>query len=266
MSPAGSDLVVLIPALSRPQNVAPVFSSIVATAPAARVLFLSDPGDEAQIEAVRRTDADLDLDGGNYAAKINRGIRLTGEPLIFTGADDLHFRDGWLDACRQRLDRAEVIGTQDLCNQRTMRGEHSTHFLVTRDYAERGQIDGEPGLLCEGYAHNCVDDELIATATARGVYAFSGPIEANRYGLFMLDIEQGTVWCYEFDKDDTGTRKLRLSAARSWVYDRYLKNFNCAGFSPAQIQELVAQERANLAAGAAEPKSAPPVGSSASQP
>ena len=103
-------------------------------------------------------------------------------------------------------------------------------------------------------------------AGARGVYAFSGPIEANRYGLFMLDIEQGTVWCYEFDKDDTGTRKLRLSAARSWVYDRYLKNFNCAGFSPAQIQELVAQERANLAAGAAEPKSAPPVGSSASQP
>ena len=173
MSPAGSDLVVLIPALSRPQNVAPVFSSIVATAPAARVLFLCDPGDEAQIEAVRRTDADLDLDGGNYAAKINRGIRLTGEPLIFTGADDLHFRDGWLDACRQRLDRAEVIGTQDLCNQRTMRGEHSTHFLVTRDYAERGQIDGEPGLLCEGYAHNCVDDELIATATARGVYAFA---------------------------------------------------------------------------------------------
>jgi len=173
MSPAGSDLVVLIPALSRPQNVAPVFNSIVATAPAARVLFLCDPGDEAQVEAVRQTDADLDLDGGIYAAKINRGIRLTGEPLIFTGADDLHFRDGWLDACRRHLDRAEVIGTQDLCNPRTMRGEHSTHFLVTRSYAERGQIDGEPGLLCESYAHNCVDDELIATATVRGVYAFA---------------------------------------------------------------------------------------------
>lgn len=104
------------------------------------------------------------------------------------------------------------------------------------------------------------------SAGARGVYAFSGPVEANRYGLFMLDIEQGTVWCYEFDKDDTGTRKLRLSAARSWIYDRYLKNFNCSGFSPAQIQELVAQERANLAAGAADPKSGQPASSGVSQP
>lgn len=87
-------------------------------------------------------------------------------------------------------------------------------------------------------------------AGARGVYAFSGPIENNRYGLFMLDIEQGTVWCYEFDKDEAGARKLKLSAARSWLFDRYLKNFNCAGYSPKEVEDLVALERANLAAGA----------------
>jgi len=77
---------------------------------------------------------------------------------------------------------------------------------------------------------------------ARGVYAFTGQLDHNRFGLFMLDIEQGTIWCYEIDNVN-GVRKLRLIAARSWIYDRYLRDFNCAGLSYKQVQELVAQER-----------------------
>ena len=78
---------------------------------------------------------------------------------------------------------------------------------------------------------------------ARGVYAFTGQLDRNRFGLFMLDIEQGTIWCYEIDNID-GVRKLRLIAARSWVYDRYLKDFNCAPPTYGQVQELLAQQRA----------------------
>lgn len=132
-------------------------------------------------------------------------------------------------------------------NWRTARGPGAgnLHLLLTIGLAlTAGYFWGRGSGPTLAFAQN------NTTAGARGVYAFSGPIEANRYGLFMLDIEQGTVWCYEFDRDDTGTRKLRLSAARSWIYDRYLKNFNCAGMTPTQIQELVNQERANLAAGA----------------
>lgn len=168
------DLVVLVPALDRPQNVEPLLDSIEATCEA-RTLFLCDFGDTAQIAAVEADPrASLDICGGNYAQKINRGITLTSEPLIFTGADDLRFRKGWFDAAKVHIaEGADVVGTQDLCNQRTIRGEHATHFLVTRSYATRGQPDGNPGLLCEAYAHNCVDDELIATAAARGAYAFA---------------------------------------------------------------------------------------------
>jgi len=79
-------------------------------------------------------------------------------------------------------------------------------------------------------------------AGARGVYAFTGQIDHNRYGLFMLDIEQGTVWCYEIESTG-GVRKLRLIAARSWVYDRYLRDFNCADPDFRQVQQLVAQQR-----------------------
>jgi hypothetical protein len=78
---------------------------------------------------------------------------------------------------------------------------------------------------------------------ARGVYAFTGQLDRNRYGLFMLDIEQGTIWCYEIDEVN-GVRKLRLTAARSWVYDRYLRDFNCAAPDFRAVQQLVAQQRA----------------------
>ena len=59
----------------------------------------------------------------------------------------------------------------------------------------------------------------------------------------MLDIEQGTVWCYEIDNVGD-VHKLRLTAARSWVYDRYLRDFNCAGLDLRAVQQLVAQQRA----------------------
>ena len=56
-------------------------------------------------------------------------------------------------------------------------------------------------------------------------------------------MDQGTIWCYEIDPAE-GTRKLRLVAARSWVYDRYLQDFNCAPPDFRMVQQLVAQQRA----------------------
>ena len=80
-------------------------------------------------------------------------------------------------------------------------------------------------------------------AGARGVYAFTGQLDATHYGLFMLDVDQGTIWCYEFDNVG-GTRKLRLCAARTWIYDRYLQDFNSAPPDFRMVQQLVAQQRA----------------------
>lgn len=80
-------------------------------------------------------------------------------------------------------------------------------------------------------------------AGARGLFAFTGQLDSNAYGLFMLDVDQGTVWCYEIDSVG-GTRKLRLIAARTWVYDRYLQDFNCAQPDFRAVQQLVAEQRA----------------------
>lgn len=165
------NLAILVPVLRRPQNVAPLMASIREATPDARVLFICDPGDRKEISAIKAQDAEFIAPGGNYAAKINAGIEHTTEDAIFTGADDLRFTPGWFEAAAELIrGGVGVAGTVDNCNDRTADGTHSTHSLVARWYCELGQIDGEPGLLHEGYPHEFVDDELVAVAKHRGAY------------------------------------------------------------------------------------------------
>jgi hypothetical protein len=79
-------------------------------------------------------------------------------------------------------------------------------------------------------------------AGARGIYAIPGQIGPQQWGLFMMDVDQGTFWVYGFD-DVNGTQKLRLLAARTWVYDRYLQDYNCAEPGFRQVQQLISIQR-----------------------
>lgn len=168
-----SDLVVLVPVLRRPHRVKPLLDSIRATTPGdPRVLFIADPTDFEEQRAIHDEGGELLLIDGNYAKKINAGVRVTNEPLIFLGADDLNFHAGWLEAAVAELQGDfGVIGTNDLCNRRVMDGEHSTHSLVARWYTALGTIDDPSRLLHEGYPHEFVDDEFVETAKRRGAYA-----------------------------------------------------------------------------------------------
>jgi hypothetical protein len=165
-------LVILVPVLDRPHRVSPLLASIRAATPSARVLFICDPDDHAEQSAVREHALEPLIVDGNYARKINAGSRATTEPLIFLGADDLHFHPGWFEAATTHLtDGIGVVGTNDLCNRRVIRGDHSTHSLVTRDYLKRGTIDEPDKLLHEAYPHEYVDDEFVQTAQTRSAYA-----------------------------------------------------------------------------------------------
>lgn len=167
-------LVILVPVLARPQNVAPLLDSIRTATPHARVLFICDPDDFDEQRAVHDNGGETLLIDGNYAAKINAGVRVTTEARIFLGADDLHFHAGWYEAAAARLKPPiGIVGTQDQCNPRVIAGEHATHFLMARWYALLGTIDGRPGPLCEDYPHEFVDDELVATARSRRAWAFA---------------------------------------------------------------------------------------------
>lgn len=76
---------------------------------------------------------------------------------------------------------------------------------------------------------------------ARGIFAFTGQLDEQTYGLFMLDVDRQTVWVYAIDKVE-GTRRLRLIAARTFVYDSGLKDFNCAAPDFRAVRDLVRQQ------------------------
>ena len=178
MTPA--DLVIVVPMLGRAHRVRPLLNSIEFTAPGCRVLFMLTDGDTEVIAAVRAAGGEhVTLPPcrvGDYQRKINAGYRATVEPLIFCGADDLLFHPGWFAAAVAYLDgTAGVVGTNDLGSSRVMAGEHATHSLVTRTYADTfGTIDGGGGqILHEGYPHEFCDDELVATAKKRGAWRFA---------------------------------------------------------------------------------------------
>jgi hypothetical protein len=171
-----SDVAVLVPVLARPHRVRPFLQSLQDTAPGARAVFIADHDDHDELRAivtnVRPGDGLLTVTAGGYAAKINLAVRKTTEPLVFLAADDLEFQAGWLHAARQLLaDNVHVVGVNDLIPRR--RRKHATHFLLTREYALQPTMDGERGPLSEAYEHSFVDDELIATASARNVYRYA---------------------------------------------------------------------------------------------
>ncbi len=178
---SGADLVILIPMLGRPHRVEPLLANIREQTPEAHVLFMLTPGDRDVRHEVTLGHAEWRevprLPNGDYARKINIGYRHTAQPYIFTGADDLRFHPGWYKAALAPFMRSDtrvgVVGTNDLGAPRVMRGEHSTHSLVARWYADLGTIDQPNKIYHEGYAHEYVEDELVQTARKGGAWAFA---------------------------------------------------------------------------------------------
>ncbi len=93
------------------------------------------------------------------------------------------------------------------------------------------------------------------TVGARGIYAFTGQLGAKEYGLFMLDVDSGTLWCYQMARHPGGDLQLQLVAARSWIFDRYLEEFNVAKPTPSEVQIMVRQQRSNATLGTGVPAS-----------
>lgn len=77
---------------------------------------------------------------------------------------------------------------------------------------------------------------------ARGIYAFSGPVTRSTFGVFMLDVDTGTLWCYELVPGPGGAKQMKLVAARSWIFDRYLEEFNVAEPTPSAVADLVEKQ------------------------
>ena len=178
MKPDGTGLVILVPMLGRPHRVGPLLDSIDQSTPAATVVFLLSHSDRTVRRTVEQAGRAFYEVGyrpvGDYARKINYGVRVTSGPWLFTAADDLRFHPGWFEAALAMAQSdVGVIGTNDLGNPRVLAGDHATHFLVARWYTELGTMDRPGELMCTDYPHEFVDDEFVETAKRRGMWAMA---------------------------------------------------------------------------------------------
>ena len=80
----------------------------------------------------------------------------------------------------------------------------------------------------------------VMSGGARGVFAFSGQLTKNTYGIYMVDVDAMTIWAYEY-LSQKGC--LRLAAARTWRYDRYLENHNVCDLPPDVVEQMVNDQR-----------------------
>lgn len=175
--PATERVDVIVPVLHRPGNVAPFMESLRASTGLATAWFVCDPDDDEEIAEVEKHGGQVVWCPGSFAKKLNHayGWIKSDAPWIFMAGDDVGFRPGWLDHAQfvAHAFGGSVIGTNDMGNDRVIRGEHATHILIARRYIDEmgATWDAEPGVVCfPGYGHWYVDDELVTAARQRGQF------------------------------------------------------------------------------------------------
>lgn len=178
-----TELAILIPVLRRPKNISPLVESIRGTTKASyEIVFIVSPGDHEEIseledQALSYIVMEASYENyGDYARKINAGFDSVEANWYFLGADDLRFHPLWFEVAMEVYEttKACVIGTNDLGSPIVMSGQHATHSLVRREYVQEcGTIDEVGKVLHQGYRHNFVDLEFVATAKKRNDWAFA---------------------------------------------------------------------------------------------
>ena len=95
---------------------------------------------------------------------------------------------------------------------------------------------GTPDLLPTASAQ-----QPAAVAGGGGLYLMPGQLAANKWGLYLMDTDAGTLSVYWWDA--AGDR-LEFAAARDFTHDRQLRDHNTFP-PPAEVAEILAQERAD---------------------
>jgi hypothetical protein len=77
-------------------------------------------------------------------------------------------------------------------------------------------------------------------AGGAGLFLMPGQFSTSTWGCYVMDVDAQTLCAYQFFP---GGKQLRLVAARSFRFDRQLKNFNTDP-SPTDVEKLTELEKA----------------------
>lgn len=172
------NVAILIPTLGRADSLASLLQNLrQVTEFRYRVYFVVDHEDletRHLLETMPGFDFQVVLCDGTFPEKTNAGYRASSEELVAPLADDVVFRDGWLQAVLPHFEAGwQVVGTYDT-SPVTEDGWHVTMPVLRRSYIEDpGAAWGETGTVFhEGLHHNFTDTELWQLARHRDIAIF----------------------------------------------------------------------------------------------
>lgn len=76
-----------------------------------------------------------------------------------------------------------------------------------------------------------------------GFFLMPAQFATNVWGCYVMDVDAQTLVAYRYDPVAGGTGQLRLAAARSFVWDRRLRDYNVGGLKPDEVRQLVEAEQ-----------------------
>ena len=76
-----------------------------------------------------------------------------------------------------------------------------------------------------------------------GFFLMPAQFATNVWGCYVMDVDAQTLVAYRYDPTDSKSGSLRLAAARSFVWDRQLRNYNTLAPKPDEVRQLVELER-----------------------
>lgn len=79
-------------------------------------------------------------------------------------------------------------------------------------------------------------------AGGAGFFLMPAQFSTNQWGCYVMDVDAQTLTAYVYTPRDSRSGELRLAAARSFVFDRQLKNYNTSP-RPEEIRQLVELEK-----------------------
>lgn len=178
---------ILVPTLNRPESIGSLASNIADTTPLGSysLIFVLDHGDQASREAVKAAEfCRYILCDGTYPRKTNAGYAASNDDLILPTADDVWFREGWLEAVEDVFTdpHVQVVGTDDT-TPATADRTHATMPVVRRSYIEDpGCVWQRPGVVFRPeLKHNFCETEIWQLAEHRGVAAWSDAVIEHRH-------------------------------------------------------------------------------------
>ena len=222
---------IICPALGRPANAQPFVDSLVASTTVPFTLtFMCSPGDDAEIEACRATEADLvcivpwPSGPADASKKWNLGYTFGNYPHVFTAADDVTFTPGWDVEILKVAERtgAGMVGSNDDANPLVKRGRHSTHSLFSRAYIDSvgGTFFDGPGIVyADCYDHQWIDSEAVRAAMDRGQWAFAmNSVVAHHHPIYDRTVAY----------DDTYRKALGDASADMRLFKERLKEWSAS--------------------------------------